>query len=112
KKTNLVDQDLINACDEIERGLVDADLGDYLYKKRVAMPGKGKSGSYRTMIGAVVGDKYFFLFMFAKSDRSNVSNKEKLALQELAKELVDYDDEQLAKAINSGAIIRLEQDDE
>ncbi|HAS6106961.1 TPA: type II toxin-antitoxin system RelE/ParE family toxin [Vibrio cholerae] len=112
KKSNLEDKDLIAACDEMNKGLVDASLGDHLYKKRVAMPGKGKSSSYRTMIGAVIGQKYFFLYMFAKSDKSNVTNQEKLALQEMAKELIGYDDEKLETAIKSGALIPLERPNE
>ena len=62
KKAGIGDSELITACDEMARGLVDADLGDHLYKKRVAPPGKGKSGGYRTMIGAVVGERYFFFY--------------------------------------------------
>lgn len=50
KKDRLSDMDLIEACDEIQRGLVDADLGGALYKKRVATEGKGKSGGYRTIL--------------------------------------------------------------
>ena len=34
-KTDLTDQALLNAVDEMQRGLVDADLGNNLYKKRV-----------------------------------------------------------------------------
>jgi hypothetical protein len=37
----------------------------------------GKSGGYRTIIGAVIGDKYFFLDAFSKSARDNISIKEK-----------------------------------
>nr|WP_263469118.1 type II toxin-antitoxin system RelE/ParE family toxin [Stenotrophomonas sp. CFS3442] len=32
----------------MEGGLVDADLGGGIFKKRVALPGRGKRGSVRT----------------------------------------------------------------
>ncbi|RRD69912.1 MULTISPECIES: type II toxin-antitoxin system RelE/ParE family toxin [unclassified Desulfovibrio] len=50
RKTLLDDNTLLKAIDEMERGLVDADLGGNVYKKRVALPGRGKSGSTRTLI--------------------------------------------------------------
>ncbi len=112
KKANIKDKDLIDACDEMARGLVDADLGDHLYKKRVAMPGQGKSGSYRTMIGAVIGEKYFFLYMFAKSDKSNINKQETLALKELATEYVGLSKKAINNLVEDGELIKVEQDDE
>jgi hypothetical protein len=46
---NLPDATLCKAVQEMESGLIDADLGGFLYKKRVARPGGGKSGGYRTL---------------------------------------------------------------
>ena len=40
---NLPDIALCNAVEEMERGLIDADLGAHLYKKRVARTGAGKA---------------------------------------------------------------------
>ena len=57
----LRDDALCKAVKEMENGLVDADLGGFLYKKRVARPGGGKSGGYRTVLSARVGDRYVFL---------------------------------------------------
>ncbi len=107
KKSNIEDDALIAACKEMDKGLVDADLGDYLYKKRVAMPGQGKSGSYRTMVGAVIEEKYFFLYMFAKSDKSNINKREKLALKELAKEHIGFSQKTLDKLVEDGKLIEV-----
>ena len=49
-KEGLADKFLEAAVGEVEDGLVDAHLGGQLVKKRVAMPGKGKSGSTRTIL--------------------------------------------------------------
>lgn len=109
KKTGITDDILVAACIEMENGLVDADLGEHLYKKRVPIPGKGKSGGYRTMIGAVIGEKYFFLYMFAKSDRSNINKQEKMALKELAKEFVGFNQEIIDRLVETGDLIIVEQ---
>lgn len=53
----LPDDALCKAVTEMESGLVDADLGGFLYKKRVARPGGGKSGGYRTVLSARIGDR-------------------------------------------------------
>lgn len=50
QKTELDDRILLDAVDEMERGLIDADLGGGVYKKRIALPGRGKRGSTRTLI--------------------------------------------------------------
>lgn len=44
EKHGLSDQVLFKAVDEIEQGLIDADLGGSILKKRVALPGRGKRG--------------------------------------------------------------------
>lgn len=49
-KENITNTDLKNAVKEIGVGLIDANLGGGLYKKRIAVGGKGKSGSARTLL--------------------------------------------------------------
>ena len=75
-KENISDQDLIVAMQEISKGLIDANLGGSVIKKRVGMPGKGKSGSYRTLIAFRKGRHVFFMYGFAKNQRDNVNAKE------------------------------------
>jgi hypothetical protein len=53
-------------------GLVDADLGGGLVKQRIARPGQGKSGGFRTAIAYWRGDRAIFLVGFAKNERDNV----------------------------------------
>lgn len=77
----LSDRSLCDAVAEMERGLIDADLGGWLFKKRIARSGAGKSGGYRTLLSARVGHRYVFLLGFAKSERANISQQEKKALQ-------------------------------
>lgn len=54
-KAGVTDTVLLKAVADIERGLIDADLGSYLLKQRVALPGRGKSGSARTLLATRPG---------------------------------------------------------
>ncbi len=66
RKTDLTDLALCVAISDMERGLVDVDLGGSIVKKRVALPGRGKSGSARTLIATNKGSRWFFVFGFEK----------------------------------------------
>jgi hypothetical protein len=103
-KEGLSDSLLKLAITEMQQGLVDADLGANVYKKRVPLLGQGKSRSLRTLIAFQVDNKAFFIYGFSKSTRSNISVKEMKSLKLLAKELLNYSEEKLKKAIDSGSI--------
>jgi hypothetical protein len=96
----------------MERGLIDARLGGQVVKKRVALPGRGKRGSTRTLVAFKEGEKAFFIYGFAKNERANVSNKELQVLKLLAKELLNYTAPALAKARQAGELIEIEVDDD
>jgi len=108
----LGDEALASAVAEMEAGLIDARLGGQVVKKRVALPGRGKRGSTRTLVAFKQGDKAFFIYGFAKNQRSNVSDKELKALKLLAKELLNYPAETLAKAMKAGELIEIEVNDD
>jgi hypothetical protein len=108
----LGDAALATAVAEMERGLIDAQLGGQVVKKRVALPGRGKRGSARTVVAFKQGDKAFFIYGFAKNERGNVSEKELQALKLLAKELLGYTATSLSKALKAGELIEIEEDDD
>jgi hypothetical protein len=108
----LSDGALASAVVEMEQGLIDARLGGQVIKKRVALPGRGKRGSTRTLVAFKQGDKAFFIYGFAKNERANVSDKELRALKMLAKELLNYAAPVLAKAMKAGELIEIEVNDD
>ena len=108
EKEGLSDDALRTAVYEIERGLIDADLGGHVMKKRVAVGGRGKRGGVRTLLAYKSGDKAFFVYGFAKNVQANVSTDELKALKHLAKELLSYSDKTLTKAIQHGALVEVE----
>jgi len=107
KKLKISDAILLTAINEMQYGLYEANLGDYIYKKRLALGHKGKSAGARTIIAFKSGDKAFFIYGFSKSEKSNISQKEEDALKDLAKIYFNYDEEQLKKAIKAGILIEV-----
>ncbi|RRD67253.1 type II toxin-antitoxin system RelE/ParE family toxin [Comamonadaceae bacterium OH2310_COT-174] len=108
----LSDAALCKAVKEMEDGLIDADLGGLLYKKRLARPGSGKSGGYRTLLSAKLGQRYVFLLGFSKSDKTNITHDEKKALQFAGKVFLELSGLGLSKALKSGVLLEVhcEQD--
>lgn len=109
-KEGLDDDALRVAVSEMERGLIDADLGGHVVKKRVAIDGRGKSSGLRTLLVYKVENKAFFVYGFAKNARANISADELKALKLLAKELLSYRNKALTEAIKYGALIEVEND--
>jgi len=99
RKERLDDKRLCEAITRAERGSVDADLGGNLIKQRVARPGGGRSGGYRTVIAYRSSRRSVFLYGFAKNERDNIDDRELDDLKKLAKQFLNYSEEQIATAV-------------
>lgn len=77
RKTELTDQVLCTAVAEMVQGLIDADLGGGVVKKRVGLAGRGKRGGARTLVATNKGSRWFFVFGFEKNDRANIDDDER-----------------------------------
>lgn len=104
----VTDEMLCVAAKEIEDGLVEARLGGFLLKKRVAAPGRGKSGSYRTIVGHRQADRLIFVHGFAKNETDNIKKNEKAALRKLCDVYMGADDKKLAEMIKKNTILEIE----
>lgn len=67
-KKILSDEQLCTAAQEIQLGQYEADLGAGLCKKRIAVPGQGKSGATRTLVAKERAHGIFFIAGRQKSD--------------------------------------------
>ena len=109
-KTGLADPDLRQSVTEMEAGLIDADLGGQVVKKRIALPGRGKRGSARTIVATNRGDRWYFIFGFGKNERANIDKHELRTLQELASDLLGQDDKALAAALEADELVEVDHD--
>lgn len=102
RKQRIADALLCEAIKRAERGLVDADLGGHVIKQRIARPGRGRSGGYRTLIVFRSRDRAVFLFGFAKSNRDNIGANELNELRRSAAEILSWTDAEMAVMLAGG----------
>lgn len=106
-RAGLADADLCQSVTEMEAGLIDADLGGQVVKKRVALPGRGKRGGARTIVATNRDDRWYFIFGFGKNERANIDRHELRALQELASDLLGQDDRTIAVALKANELVEI-----
>ena len=107
KREGLTDRDLVNAVVEMQKGLIDARLGGGLIKKRIARSGQGKRGGYRVILASNLGDRWVFMFGFAKNERDNVDDDELRLMKRLASAFLEMDDRMVKEALTSGEIVEI-----
>lgn len=104
RKTELTDSALLNAVEEMDKGLIDADLGGGVVKKRIGLAGRGKRGGARTLVATNKGNRWFFVFGFEKNERANIADDELEALRDIAEQLLARTGRQLDDAVKAGAL--------
>ena len=87
-KAGIPDLALCRAVRDGERGLIAADLGGGVIEQRIARPGQGKSGEFRTPIVVGAGTRAIFVHGFAKNEKDNIGREELPALKRLAAEML------------------------
>ena len=102
RKEKISNKSLCEAIERAERGIIDADLGDNIIKQRIARPGEGRSGGYRTIIAFCIEDVSFFIFGFAKSERDNLKPDELREYREAASVLLAQSDEIIQLMVDNG----------
>ena len=92
-KQGIADRALQVAIERAEQGLIDADLGGGVIKQRVARPGQGKSGGFRTIILYRQAERAFFVYGFAKNDRANLDKNEEAEFKKAAEYVLELSEE-------------------
>lgn len=98
---------LIAAVYDLAIGLVDADYGGFLYKKRIATKGRGKSGSVRTLLAVQISNKAYFLYGFEKNEQANITLKEKAAYKLLAKSMLGFTTKNINERLKEGSLLEV-----
>ena len=96
----------------MRRGLVDVDLGGGVVKQRIARPGAGRSGGFRTIVVFQFERHTFFVYGFAKSERDNIREDELGDFKKLAKSLLEAEEIRLQAALDLGELIEVKCDEE
>ncbi|MBJ6802382.1 type II toxin-antitoxin system RelE/ParE family toxin [Geomonas propionica] len=115
RREGIADGVLLDAAKEIASGNVEADLGGYLFKKRIARAGGGKSGGYRTIVGykstSPSPKRIIFLYAFAKNAKTNISVKEEAALSLVAGSFLSAPDSKIDEYLLKGSIVEVKADE-
>src|SRR5271154_3519743 len=104
RRERIADASLKEAIERAERGMIDADLGGGLIKQRVARPGQGRSGGYRTIAAYRARDRAVFLYGFAKNEREDLDPEQLLSLREIAAAWLAADAEKIQQALEDGVL--------
>ena len=107
KKENVTDKVIKKTVSEMQKGLVYAELGDGLYKQKIARPGQGKRGGHRTLIAFKKDDRSVFVFGFSKNDRENIDPNEEKIYRVLAQFYLNLSNERLNKMIGEKELIEV-----
>ncbi|HEY1397855.1 MAG TPA: type II toxin-antitoxin system RelE/ParE family toxin [Roseateles sp.] len=96
------DADLCRAVAEMERGLIDANLGSGLFKKRIGRSGAGKRDGYRVIVAHRQDAPWFFLEGYAKNVVANIEAWRLDSCKQTNALLKEMGADQLANAVESG----------
>ena len=107
----LTDIALSDAIRELQEGLVDANLGNNLFKKRIAVGNKGKRGGLRTIIDyQAAAGRLFCIHIFAKNQMKNITEGELRIFEKLGKDLLLMSDTALTNMIDSKKLLEVKLD--
>jgi len=106
-KEDITDEELRDTADLLEAGQFDADFGGDVYKMRMARQGEGKSGGYRVIVIFKSRYRTFYVEGFAKSQKGNISQREKRNFKTLAKKYLALSDEIIDEAVRTGRFIEI-----
>lgn len=109
KKVGLMDAILTETLDNFFKLSRDEQLkyslGAGLYKLRIATnEGRGKSGGSRSILAYKKDNGIYWLHLFSKNDKGNVTTSELKKLKQLADIMLGLNDEQITKLISLGEL--------
>ncbi len=107
KEEKIDDSVLIDAIEELQQGLYEANLGGLVYKKRIPAKGKGKRAGARTIVAYRDNRLAVFMYGYLKSEKIDLSKREKQAFKMLAEKYVQHNEDNLKSAIDSGKLVRV-----
>lgn len=107
KSNKISDKLLKKSVAEMQAGLIDANLGGGVVKKRIGLGSRGKSSGARTIVAFKTDKNIFFLFGFLKNEQENIDRKELKALKQFAEELFKLRENNLEKLLKNGDLFKV-----
>ncbi len=116
KKNNLTDRDLVETINEFikltREEQLKFSLGAGLFKLRIATKsGRGKSGGSRSLLAFQKNNGIFWLHLFSKNDKENITSLELKKLKQLSNIMIHLNDEEIEKLINIGELYEVNENE-
>ena len=106
-KEGITDNELREMVNQLEEGQYYANLGGGVYKMQTARSGEGKASGYRVIVFFKSGERTFFVYGFAKSEKDNIDQGELRAFKQRAKDAFSMTEEHIEKRISNGTLIEV-----
>jgi hypothetical protein len=111
RKLGISDSSLCKVIVEIELGKAHAALGGEVFKQRLARPGSGKSGGFRTILVFRQSHRSVFIDVFAKNDRETISDRALTSFKQAAEAMLGLDEEMVSKLLINQIWIEIDRDE-
>lgn len=98
-KNGISDKEILSAVARAEEGLIDAQIGPYLIKQRVARANTGRRGGSRTIIAFEPGRRAVFLHFFPKNAKSTLTINETNTFKDFSEEVLKLSKGSIAKLL-------------
>ncbi|MFN7902345.1 MAG: type II toxin-antitoxin system RelE/ParE family toxin [Holosporales bacterium] len=102
RKEGISNATLRQIVKNVNAGKIDVDYGGGVIKQRMARPGQGTSGGYRSIILFRKNERAVFVYGFAKKDRDNIGPDEVKAFKALAAITFECTDKDIDALIENG----------
>ena len=99
---------MLDAVEDLEKGLSTSDLGGNLYKVRVKGSNRGKRSGFRTIVVYKEKDRAIFLYGFGKNEKANIDTSELQYFKKLGSDLLALDSQQLKRFMVRKMLLDLE----
>ena len=100
---------LRNAVEEMRKGIIDADLGCGVCKKRIPTSSHGKRGGGRTIVAFRSNRHTYFMFGFLKNELSDIDAHELRRLKQYAQFLFALNESQISKLLERNELFEIDQ---
>jgi hypothetical protein len=110
RKADIGGNKLNKAITEILAGNV-IPIGKKVYKKRIGSRFGGKRGGFRTILYYRMEKVIIFMYLYAKNEQADISDREKKAFVELSGIYDQMDEKLLLRAIKENKLIRWNYED-
>ena len=107
RKQRIGDAVLREAVAEMQQGLIDAQLGGGVCKKRIPSLSRGKRGGARTIVAFQSTKHTFFMFGYLKNEATDIDSRKIRGLRQYAHHLFTLTEEQLATLLDQRDLVEV-----